>query len=95
MPESNTYVEFEQLCGCGLADCGTTPMLRNVPIPTAEAVDPAVCGLKRPKAAETLSFLASPQKANYHKGWPDLPVLPALGSCHSQTNVSRNRLSCC
>ena len=95
MPESNTHVEFEQLCACGLAVCATTLMLRNVPISTAETIDPAISHLGRPKAAETLSFLASPRRANYHKGWPDLPVLPALGSCHSQINVSRNRLSCC
>jgi hypothetical protein len=85
MPESNTHVEFEQLCGCGLAVCATAPVLRNVPISTEETVDTAVGSLGRAKAAETLSFLASPRRANYHKGWPDLPVLPALGSCHSQT----------
>jgi hypothetical protein len=51
MPESNTHVEFEQLCGCGLAVCAATPVLRNVPISTEEAVDTAVGSLSRVKAA--------------------------------------------
>jgi len=66
MPKCNRAVEFGQLCQRSLGVRGAKPMLRNMPISTAETFDPVVSWLGKSGTAEKPHFLASLLRLNYH-----------------------------